>query len=337
MSLERLHSQTANPCPHHCGEPALDPTPRPRRLHPSRRSPRPPGRTRGRLLRDDWGSRTPGPPPLRSRPYVLPARLAPLGSRPEALTAPNEQKVRLLTSPELLASTRTALVQATDYRSSLASNDAAHLSLLTQDAPTQNARFDISSLVFTPSNDLVSLQDSLLSNHIGGQVIILTANNRLVVQRHGTQAVASQMTVVGASGSLDWSDIVSTTTLSSLLKAGLAREASEEVAVEFADPHSQMILCGAGRIVHRGGLPQFYAVARSETYLSGASLSPENIISRWAVPFIPTLEGLDAALEHLATPTGLPDHAFGSRVAISVVRRYLRTDPGRARDCLELR
>jgi hypothetical protein len=175
----------------------------------------------------------------------------------------NESKIRLCTelTTDRLAGAHPLTLQRTDYFSGLATNHASHLECCT---PRHVCELRGSTYYFE-QNELVSLEASGASNHIGVNTLAVTRDRMLIYHLQGPQVVGAHKLAASASGSLDWQDIdrcrrafARTPSFFELLAFGVERELVEEIGATTLTGGKRTIPTGFARMLDRGGKPDFY-------------------------------------------------------------------------------
>lgn len=201
-------------------------------------------------------------------PYTLPdtleryAQTALIHLRAKGGLLHNEAKIRLLSEPGRLlnaAQDKPIVIQRTSYYAGVCSNELACLVVAPKDEP--KSTIDLFSTVRrTQSGVLYDLDDSELSNHLGGGTLALTPGGKLLLSKQGRlAAVAPGLLAPAGAGSFDWADQRGATTFGELVKRGLERELREECALEPRHLVRTIVL-GMSRQLARGGKPDFYGV-----------------------------------------------------------------------------
>lgn len=173
----------------------------------------------------------------------------------------NARKVRLTSDPVL--DEHSALgpvsVQPTHYFDTLVTNDSLPVRLASHRSRTEV--FNGNDLCF-PGRTVPACQESACSNHIGASTIALTADDYLVIVEQGYRSnIASGLLMPSGSGSADWKDLDGTQDLREFVSRVATRELQEECGLGSADIGWLRVL-GYGRLLARGGLPQFFCLAR---------------------------------------------------------------------------
>jgi hypothetical protein len=173
----------------------------------------------------------------------------------------NGHKIRILSDPilsnnDVMTPTR---LQQTRYFDTLVTNDAALVRLMSHrdhDEAFNGRRFCF------PQNEIPYGEQSACSNQVGASTLAITSDDYLVVVEQGHRSViAKNKLVPSGSGSADWSDVGDLTDLQQLVKRFAARELMEECGLERKDVGWLRII-GYGRLIERGGLPQFFCLAK---------------------------------------------------------------------------
>jgi hypothetical protein len=183
-------------------------------------------------------------------------------NKPVRLTTYNEGKVGQRTdlSPFAVERAFPIRLQRTTYFDGLISNELA-LRKLRSKGPEAVDRIDFSRLVYR-DDQLISLADSTLSNHVGGSLMAITADAKLIYQEQGKASeIDPGMLAPSGSGSLDWRDInvveCSGFRFRDAVVAGLERELSEEISARTGYGAAVTRLIGYARGLHRGGKPEY--------------------------------------------------------------------------------
>lgn len=173
----------------------------------------------------------------------------------------NGRKIRLVSDPIL--SNDDAMMpthlQQTSYFETLVTNDAISTRLMShsgRDEAFNGRRFCY------PQNEIPSCEQSPCSNQVGASTLAITSDDYLVVVEQGHRSVMAKSKLVSSgSGSADWKDIGELTDLQQLVKRFAARELIEECGLGVKDI-AWLRIVGYGRLLERGGLPQFFCVAK---------------------------------------------------------------------------
>lgn len=191
------------------------------------------------------------------------------GGRPYTFS---ELKARL--ASDLLPDSASVVVQTTDYNAYIVTNN---LALERMEEHSERGGRTVLSFRDIGLHDgrIRQLFDSRLSNHLGGD-LLLVEPGEVKVQLHSRHnKVFPEFWAPSASGSFDEDrDLNPGEGLVSLVKRGLARELHEEMrprdiaaAAWGRKPvsvgPSDIIVTGYARASYTGGKPQFYGVARS--------------------------------------------------------------------------
>jgi hypothetical protein len=182
------------------------------------------------------------------------------GQEPSAVLF-NARKIRLSTdlTVDTLSRGQGVTIRPTTYYDSLCTNDMTPLMLQER---------NVSSVaicgidVVSNKGILLDLSEPDLSNHVGGSTLAFTSDDYLVIQRQTKRSRQSAGRFApSGSGSLDWKDVARADTLGDFVKTGLRRELVEETGLPCTTPVDPEIL-GVVRHAHRGGLIEFYGIAR---------------------------------------------------------------------------
>lgn len=173
----------------------------------------------------------------------------------------NDKKVRLAADPllddgGLLAPTG---IQPTRYFDTLKTNDALNVSI--RYGLHQNKIFDGHEFC-CPGNEIPECSLSQCANQVGMSTIALSSDNYFVIvgQKEGN-AFSQRLWAPSGSGSADWKDVAGFKDLQGFIKHAASRELAEECGLT-ADDIAWTRIIGYGRLMHRGGLPQFFCTAR---------------------------------------------------------------------------
>lgn len=173
----------------------------------------------------------------------------------------NGKKIRLRSDPQLDGDQRLAPVgiQPTHYFDTLITNDALGVSIRSRG---DNERaFDGHDFCF-PAAKVPGCQQSGCANQVGTSTLAVTSDNYLVITgQSGTNAFSQRLWAPSGSGSADWRDVGANSDLQTLVAAAARRELTEEAGLCPADV-AWLRIIGYGRLLHRGGLPQFFCVSR---------------------------------------------------------------------------
>lgn len=172
----------------------------------------------------------------------------------------NGQKIRLCSDPLLdgTGALQPTGIRPTGYYDTLVTNDAARLSVTARDGRTA---FSGAAYCF-PAGVIPDCRDSRCGNQFGTTALALTSDGYFVIAGQGTGNVIhpGKWTAPG-SGSADWADARGVTDLQDLIRAAAIRELAEETGLA-RDGIEWIRVIGYGRFLERGGLPQFFFLAR---------------------------------------------------------------------------
>jgi 8-oxo-dGTP pyrophosphatase MutT (NUDIX family) len=172
----------------------------------------------------------------------------------------NGAKVRLASDPVPGGDGRLdpVAIQRTRYFETLVTNEAASLAVTAGDGRTV---FSGPGLCF-PGGVVPPCRDSRCANHYGAVTLALTSDGYFVITGQGSaNAIHPGLWTASGSGSADWDDTRGAAGLQDLVLATAVRELTEETGLARADVES-IRLIGYGRALARGGIPQFYLLAR---------------------------------------------------------------------------
>lgn len=237
----------------------------------------------------------------------------------------NESKIRLETDIDIslldaCLSGREAAVtlSRTSYYGTLCTNDAMRYRVHEEGKPSApwepwrdfmvRADLDANEEVLRP------ICMSELSNHIGGNMLVLRTDNRLVIQKQGIGALINPGGLVPtASGSLDYEDLAlldGSKGFLTLIVRGLLRELEEEYganspAIKFAR------LTGYTRDLERGGKPDFYGIAVVDAAYPRTSVTHEREFQDLFGEFEVTVDRGPAEFRNCAAMTALRNTSLG--------------------------
>lgn len=172
----------------------------------------------------------------------------------------NALKVRMASDPmfegDSLAATR---VQPTRYFETLMTNDSSSVRLISHKSRTEifNGRD-----LCLPGHTVPACEQSACSNQVGASTIAITSDDYLVIVEQGRRSNIGQgLLASSGSGSADWKDIGTFTELQKFVKHFAMRELIEECGL-VKDDVGWLRIIGYGRLLDRGGLPQFFGLAK---------------------------------------------------------------------------
>jgi hypothetical protein len=176
----------------------------------------------------------------------------------------NEDKVCLFTTP--YKGIKTILYFKGSYYASYVTNEFSTKRLRTIGSRPRSLRLGFDWFPVS-DNQLKSLENSHMGNHIGISTIGFTKDKCLVFWRQNYHAmIAEQLLVCTGAGSLDLSDIDPNNSLKSTLANGMERELREESSKQgkefYFDPVSETRITGFYRWVSRGGKPEFVGITK---------------------------------------------------------------------------
>jgi 8-oxo-dGTP pyrophosphatase MutT (NUDIX family) len=218
-------------------------------------------------------SRTPFRAPF---PPLLRAALLAGFTRHKQTLLFNGQKIRLRSDPlpDRDGSLRPTAIQPTRYFDTLVTNDAVRLTV----THPRGGRPAFTGPAFCFPGGLVPhCRHSPCANQAGTTTLALTADDYLIItgQGHGNAINPGKWTAPG-SGSADWADTRGRTDLQDLIRAAALRELTEETGLTPSDIGWIRVL-GYGRLLERGGLPQFFFLARLRQSLAGLRITQSEL------------------------------------------------------------
>ena len=208
--------------------------------------------------------RAPFPPFMR---YALLERF----TRQKRTILFNGEKIRLRSDPLLAGpgELQPAAIQPTGYFDTLVTNDAVRLSVTTRDGRTV---FSGADYCF-PAGVIPDCGHSRCANQFGTTALALTSDDYFVIAGQGTgNAIHPGKWTAPGSGSADWADTRGVTDLQDLIRAAAVRELAEETGLN-PDDIEWIRVIGYGRLLERGGQPQFFFLARLRRSLAGLRIT----------------------------------------------------------------
>lgn len=210
----------------------------------------------------------------------------------------NERKIRL--AGDFIDNRRTEVaIQQTDYLSSLTTDQLAWTQIcsrrLRDDGISPEhllwdglgAFIEIDEQSQTAS--LKSFSRADISNQLGASTLAFSSDGHLMIVYQSKHNLQSESFLApSGSGSSDWSDVADSgaTDLLSLALFGAQRELAEECALNDDGTgrmplRSKLIVTGFARMLHRGGKPEFYCLAKIDaTYDELCAREPERYVER---------------------------------------------------------
>jgi hypothetical protein len=174
----------------------------------------------------------------------------------------NDKKIRIKSEPMIdeNGSITPARIQLTSYFDTLLTNDAHDMSV--NYGVNQNKIFDGRDFCFR-DNTVPECSVSQCSNHMGMSTIAITSDHNIVIVGQKEGNVFSQRKwAPSGSGSADWKkDLRDFDDLQEFVKYAAKRELTEECKLDVDDV-AWIRLIGYGRMLERGGLPQFFCLAK---------------------------------------------------------------------------
>lgn len=173
----------------------------------------------------------------------------------------NGNKVRVASDPMLdhTGVLTSVHLQPTRYFDTLMTNDAVALGLTSHRSHREimNGR----ELCF-PHRTVPACEQSACANQAGASTIAVTSDDYLVITEQGPRSnIATGMLASSGSGSADWDDVDGCHDLQHFVLGFAGRELAEECGLSASDI-AWLKIIGYGRLLDRGGLPQFFCLAR---------------------------------------------------------------------------
>jgi hypothetical protein len=172
----------------------------------------------------------------------------------------NGKKIRLATEPMFHngSSLMATEIQPTRYFDTMVTNDSLFRRVMSRQA--QSAVFTGNGFCF-PDHMIPACEQSACANQVGASTIAVTSDDYLVIVEQGRRSnVAESKLASSGSGSADWKDVGDLTDLQQLVKRFAERELVEECGLP-SDGVAWLGIIGYGRLLRRGGLPQFFCLA----------------------------------------------------------------------------
>ena len=179
----------------------------------------------------------------------------------------NGKKVRMASDPVLDHTGALASVhlQPTRYFDTLMTNDAVALRLTSH--RTRREIMNGREFCF-PDRMVPPCEQSACANQVGASTLAVTSDDYLVIVEQGPRAnMASGMLASSGSGSADWDEIDGCHDLQHFVAGFAGRELAEECGLSASDI-AWLKIIGYGRLLDRGGLPQFFCLAQLHCPLS---------------------------------------------------------------------
>ncbi len=173
----------------------------------------------------------------------------------------NAAKVRVVSDPVLAGPAELAPlhVARTRYYDTLVTNDAVSIELVSHQSRQQV--FNGREFCF-PDGVIPACDESACSNQVGASTLAVTSDDYLIIVEQGSRsAIGRGLLAASGSGSADWRDLQGFAEVQSFVRAFAMRELLEECGLRQADV-DWLRITGYGRLLDRGGLPQFFCLAR---------------------------------------------------------------------------
>lgn len=278
--------------------------------------------------------------PSRRR-YRIPRTLLPYWIRTILKKRPhfNEIKVRLSTeiTPDILKGAATIQLRKTNYFMGLVTNELTGDRIVEFDADTKTdfPGYALRSLFVDDSGVLMPLDQSLLSNHIGVTSLLITSDDKVVLQKQGlSQSIDGLHFNLGSSGSADWADIrraarAGDASFQGMIRYAMEREAREEVGISPRGARTE--LTGYCRFLHRGAKPEFFGVTWTPTPYADLRIALREkafVDSMEPVSFEPTSAGLCKVVGQLLKRYATGGASVSMIAGLRFAETYLQAQPG---------
>ena len=160
-------------------------------------------------------------------------------------------------------------IQPTGYYDTLVTNDALRLNGTARDGSNV---FSGADYCF-PAGLIPDCRHSRCANQFGTTTLALTSDDYFVIAGQGTgNAIHPGKWTAPGSGSADWADTRGVTDLQDLIRTAAVRELAEETGLT-PEGIAWIKVIGYGRFTERGGLPQFFFLARLRRSLAGLRIT----------------------------------------------------------------
>lgn len=131
----------------------------------------------------------------------------------------------------------------------------------------------------TPEGHLVTLEQSLMSDQLGGGSFLITADRQIVYMCQGAGAAENPHRVAPAgSGSFDFADVASVMkdggSFQDLVRIGIFRELAEETGLKAEMDACLVVLLGIGRSLYRGGKPEAFGLVFTRETFNDLKVNP---------------------------------------------------------------
>jgi hypothetical protein len=196
----------------------------------------------------------------------------------------NAKKVRLESEPLLDGGRALAAihVQPTRYFDTLITNNSLSFALWSR--RSHSDAFNGHEFCF-PGRVIPECSESSCANQVGASTLAVTSDGYLVITEQGRQGlIAPGQLASSGSGSADWPDTQGCTDLQAFVKNFAGRELAEECGLKREDIEWLKII-GYGRFLYRGGLPQFFCLAKLRCEFSSIHVTrPEQPLTSRHLP-----------------------------------------------------
>jgi hypothetical protein len=172
----------------------------------------------------------------------------------------NESKLRL--ASDLTADVDEVELQRTRYAAYIVTNHLAQREIW----KGNRRELGVLDVAVRPDSGLIRrLADSACSNHLGGDILVVSTGTAFL-QTQGQTEVNPGRRVASASGSFDYADLRGEADLVGVVKRGLLRELVEEMGLSQrrhqVPQRDDVRVIAYARATYAAGKPQFFAVAR---------------------------------------------------------------------------
>jgi hypothetical protein len=151
-------------------------------------------------------------------------------------------------------------VQRTLYSAGLVTD---HLASHDVWLPGQDRPLSPDGVLLDSDSRISVFADSGTANIMGGTVLAITADGRVLLQYTGQHnAMYAGLIAGSAAGSADWSGLQMGMDLLTFVQEGMRHELTEELGLPEHPPLSAIKVIGFARITERGGAPEFFGVAK---------------------------------------------------------------------------
>jgi hypothetical protein len=200
--------------------------------------------------------------------------------------------------------------------------------------PGQDRPLSPQGVLLDGDGRIPAFADGAAANKIGGTVLAITADGRVLLQHAGQHnAMFAGLIAGSAVGSADWESLQAGMDLVTFIQAGMRHELSEELGLPEPPPLSAIKVIGFARITELGGAPQFFGIAKLGAGVQPQVLAEEQryVGGHVAYRFDPA-DGVAGLVLVLREIQALPVDrvAFGLRLNIVLLLQWIEANPAAA-------